>query len=220
MIRTDAVFCELQNTSCPIGRRAASNKEKLREREGIAFANDRRFFRPLVAVDHHQDFVRPDGGVTAHGAVCNNKTKLTVTHPAAQQLGHIVGACLPAVVGADDVEAIGIFAVTIPITIAVTDRAVVPIVAVAAHSKHGSIHKATFFIFEFPLFVLAVSGPDAQMLLGADGGIAAHGLIVDGHAAVDAAAADEVFHDAGDIVVLGSRAVLGAHDRPAVILGT
>ena len=56
------------------------------------------------------------------------------------------------------------------------------------------------------------------MLFGANGGIAAHGLVVDRDSAIYATAAEEVIHDACDVIVLVFGAVLGADDLPVVTL--
>src|SRR6266699_1052229 len=105
------------------------------------------------------------------------------------------------------------------VPVAIIVWAVIPIAAIAAHRKGGYLDKPTFPVVKFTLPVLAVSGPDAQVFLRADGGIAAHGLIVDGHAVVHPSAANQVPNDIGDVVVLGPGAVLGANDLPAVVLG-
>src|SRR5262249_8673322 len=107
--------------------------------------------------------------------------------------------------------------VIIAVAVTVATLAVAPVVA-GEHVEGADIDEAAFFEIEFALFVSAVSGPDAQVLVSANGRIAARGLIVHGDAAVDATATDEIFHDICHIIVLSSAAVLGAHDLPAIVL--
>src|SRR5713101_5658367 len=56
------------------------------------------------------------------------------------------------------------------------------------------------------------------MLVRTGGRIATHGLVIHGNAAIHSAAADEIFKNVSDIIVLVFRAVLRANDRPAVVL--
>ena len=114
-----------------------------------------------------------------------------------------------------------VIAIAVTIAVAVIGWAIVPIGAAlfAHHVEHARLDEAAFSIVKFALLLPAVSGPDAQMLVGADSRIAAHGLVVDRDAAIHATAADEILQDIGDVVVLGPGAVLGANDLPAVVLG-
>src|SRR6516162_356746 len=109
--------------------------------------------------------------------------------------------------------------IAIAIPVAIIGWAVIPIAAIAAHDKGARFDKPAFSVVKFALLVPAVSGPNAQVFIRADGGITAHGLIVDGNATIHAAAAKKILHDIGDVVVLSPCAVLGANDLPTVILG-
>src|SRR5690242_19771722 len=182
--------------------------------ECVAFADDGCSFPSLVAVNDDKDLIRTDGWVPAQGAVGYDEADLSVAHSAAQDLRHIDSVFVPTVICADDAETL----VVVAVAISITTLTILKVVAVTAHVERCDVDEAAFFKVEFALFVSAVSGPDAQMLFGANGRIAAHRLVVDGNAAIYTTAADEVIHDACDVIVLILGAVLGADDLPAFIL--
>jgi len=62
-------------------------------------------FATLVAVDNCKYFVRADSGIAAHSAVRDDEAELTIVRFAAQDLGHIDAACLPAVISANHADA-------------------------------------------------------------------------------------------------------------------
>src|SRR6267142_6405616 len=188
----------------------------LRERQRIAFAHEGGCFPALVAVDDDQVFVCADGRVPTKGAVRHNEVKSSGAGPAAQQVRHVYGASLDAVVGADDADAIPIVAVAA----AVVSATVVPLIAIAADLKHAHIHETAFAEVEFAFLVPSVPGKDAQRLVFPDGGIPAHGLVVHSDSAVYAATSYQVLEDIGDIVALIPEAIIGALDLPAFLLGT
>src|SRR6266481_3821977 len=188
----------------------------LRDRQRIAFAHEGGAFLALVAVDDDQVFVCANGRVPTKGAVGHNEVKSSGAGPAAQQVRHVDGASLDAVVGADDADAIPIVAVAA----AVVSTAVVPVIAIAADLKHAHIHETAFAEVEFAFLVPSVPGKDAQRLVFPDGGIPAHGLVVHSDSAVYAATSYQVLEDIGHVVALILEAIIGALDLPAFFLGT
>src|SRR6266478_1683748 len=188
----------------------------LRDRQRIAFTHEGGGFLALVSVNNDQEFVRADGRVSTQRAVGHDEIDGSVADPAAQQFGHVDGASLNAVVGADDAEAIPIVAVAAT----VVSTAVVPVIAITADLKHAHVHETAFAEVEFAFLVPSVPGKDAQRLVFPDGGIPAHGLVVHGDSAVYAATSYQVLEDIGDIVALILEAIIGALDLPAFFLGT
>ena len=55
----------------------------LGKRKSEALADDDRGFSPLIAIDDHQNFIRPDSWIAAHGAVGHHKADLVIAHSAA-----------------------------------------------------------------------------------------------------------------------------------------
>jgi hypothetical protein len=96
-------------------------------------------------------------------------------------------------------------------------RAVIPIVA--WNEEQASVKERVFPEIKLALLAPAVAGKDVESLVAANGGITAHGLVVDGNSAVDAAASDQVAQNVGYIGACVAESVSGTHDLPAFVLG-
>ena len=192
-------------------------KRSLGQAESIAFAYRGRGFGSLIAVNDDQDFVRTDSRITAERAIGHDEADSSVLDPATEEFGDVDRSALHAVVSPDNADAIRVI-LKLRILAAVIGWAIVPIIAASVPHEHARFDKAAFSEIELALLISPVSGKDTQTLVGADGGIAAHGLVVHCDAAIDTAAADEVFENIGDVVALVSCAVVGANNLPAVIL--
>src|SRR5712664_1804828 len=197
--------------------------ESLRNRQRVPLAHGRGALIALIAVNNDQNLVRADGRIAAQGAIGDHKTKHAVANSAPQDIRHVHGPSLYAVISTDDFEAIPLIAVAvaraavIPTAVAVVRGAVVPIIA--GNIEHTDFNEATLVVIEFALLIPAIFGEDAQRLVFPDGRIPAHGLVVHRDSAIHAAASDEVFENIADISALIPEAVISAQDLPAFFLG-
>jgi hypothetical protein len=110
-----------------------------------------------------------------------------------------------------------VVATVVSTIIAGVPRAVIPIVA--WNEEQVGVKEKAFPEIKLALFPALVAGEDVESLVAANGGITAHGLVVDGNSAVCAAASDQVAQNVGYIGLYIAEAVSGTHDLPAFVLG-
>ncbi len=97
-------------------------------------------------------------------------------------------------------------------TIVATGATIVPIIA--GDGKKACFDRATLLDIELAFFVSAVFCENAESFVSSDGGVAAHGLIVDSHAAIHTTTGHQVAKYGGDVRSHGLESVVSALDEP------
>jgi len=143
-----------------------------------------------------------------------------LTNAGAQQVRNVDGPALNTIESVNDLQGVpiapAVMRAIVAIRVAAT-RAIIPIPA-ALVAEHGSVDKTAFVEVKLPLFSVKIAGEYAERLVFSDGGIASHGLVVDGHAAIHAAAGKKIAEEIGHIGSLLSPAIVSTKHLPGVLL--
>jgi hypothetical protein len=195
-----------------------SSSIPLRNRDHVSFANRRGLFLAAESVDHDEYLVRTNRGIPAKRCVFYAHGESAFAHSRAQQVGDIHSSALNAVVATDDLKIASIRPV---VTVIVTP--VITVAPIVSRRSWQGVHRdidaiPAFFVSKFALDSGAIAREDAQVFVLADRGIATHGLIVDGHAAIHASARKQVDEQPRNIGALTAPAVIGAQDLPDLFL--
>src|SRR5580704_8104605 len=201
----------------------------LRDDQAIAFPDRRGLLFAADAVDDDQDLVGADGGITAKILVVDAHGKNAIADHGAQTIGDVDGSTFGAVIAAEDEQIAAIMLATVMIAtvigatrmvitgmVVTTGATIIPIIA--GDGKKACFDRATFSDIELAFFVSAVFRENAERFVSSDGGIAAHGLIVDSDPAIHATPGHEVAKYAGDVCACGLESVVSTHDEPDVVL--
>lgn len=201
----------------------------LRDDQALAFSDGGGLLLAADAVDDDQDLVGADGGITAKILVVDANGKNAIADHGAQAIGDVDGSTFGAVIAAEDEQIAAIMLATVMIAaVIVTTRMIITgmvvtagatiIPIIAGDGKKACFDRATLSDIELAFFVSAVFRENAERFVSSDGGIAAHGLIVDSDAAIHATTGDEVAKYAGDVCACGLESVVSTHDEPDVVL--
>src|ERR1700756_2564224 len=138
----------------------------------------------------------------------------------AQQVGNVDGPVLNTIESVNNLQGVPVAPSVVRAIVAIRVAATRAIIRISAAliAEHGSADKTAFVEVKLPLFSVEVAGEHAERLVFSDGGIASHGVVVDGHAAIHAAAGKKIAEEIGHIGSLLSPAVVSAKHLPGVFL--
>src|SRR6185437_15948431 len=157
-----------------------------------------------------------------HRGVVRNNGESAVADHVLQHVRHIRHSTLRTPESELDIHAIPIAIVSACELVATTVIiSIIPVAAVGmiianrnAGEEHIRRHEPAFGIIEFLILASAIPGVDSQHLICAWCRVASHHLIVHGNPAIDAAARNQILHDARHVFALRSESIIGAHDEP------
>ena len=193
----------------------------LREDQALTFPDGGGLLLAANAVDDDQDFVGANGGIAAKILVVDANGENAIADHGAEAIGDVDGSTLHAVVAAEDEEVAAVILTAGPVvpgTVITAGAAIVPIIA--RHGKEARFDGTALLDVKLAFFISAVFCENTESFVFADGRITAHGLIVDGNAAIDAAAGDKVAQYAGDIGTLVSESIVGTLNQPDFVLSS
>ena len=201
----------------------------LRDDQALAFADGGGLLLAADAVDDDQDLIGANGRITAKILVVDAHGKNAIADHGAQAIGDVDGSTFGAVIAAEDEQIAAIMLATVMIAaVIVTTRMIITgmvvtagatiIPIIAGDGEKACFDRTTLSDIELAFFVSAVFRENAERFVSSDGGIAAHGLIVDSDAAIHTTTGHEVAKYAGDVCACGLESVVSTHDEPDVVL--
>jgi hypothetical protein len=202
--------------------------------EAFTFADGSGLLLAADAVDDNQDLFGPNGGIAAKILVIDAHGKKALADHGAQAIGDVNGSTLDAVIAVDNEEIAAVMLAAVMLAsvmlasvivgtrmvltgmVFATGATIIPILA--GDGKKARFDGTALPDIELAFFVSAVFSENAESLVSSDGGVAAHGLIVDSDAAIHTTPSHQVAKYAGDVSAYGLESVVSPLNEPDVVL--